>query len=78
MKLTPDLLLVMKTVSVNVPTMFISIQAVLSLYASGRTTGLVEDIGEDRTLVVNKLKAVSGQRLDEVLGDAECESTSMY
>merc|ERR1719435_296595 len=36
----------------NMPAMFVSIQAVLSLYASGRTTGLVEDIGDGVTHVV--------------------------
>ncbi|CAL4084910.1 unnamed protein product, partial [Meganyctiphanes norvegica] len=36
----------------NMPAMFISIQAVLSLYASGRTTGLVEDIGDGVSHVV--------------------------
>jgi len=36
----------------NVPAMFVSIQAVLSLYASGRTTGLVQDIGDGVTHVV--------------------------
>merc|ERR1712232_1540325 len=30
----------------NVPAMYISIQAVLALYASGRTTGLVMDSGD--------------------------------
>merc|ERR1712174_132585 len=30
----------------NVPAMYISIQAVLSLYASGRTTGIVLDSGD--------------------------------
>jgi centractin len=30
----------------NVPAMFISIQAVLALYASGRTTGIVLDVGD--------------------------------
>ena len=29
----------------NVPAMYVAIQAVLSLYASGRTTGLVMDFG---------------------------------
>merc|ERR1712042_106503 len=36
----------------NMPAMFVSIQAVLSLYASGHTTGLVEDIGDGVTHVV--------------------------
>jgi actin-related protein len=30
----------------NVPAMYVAIQAVLSLYASGRTTGIVLDSGE--------------------------------
>lgn len=30
----------------NVPALFVSIQAVLSLYASGRTTGVVLDVGD--------------------------------
>jgi len=36
----------------NVPAMFISMQAVLSLYASGRTTGVVVDSGDGVTNVV--------------------------
>merc|ERR1719369_945021 len=36
----------------NLPAMFVSIQAVLSLYASGRTTGLVQDSGDGVTHVV--------------------------
>eukprot|EP00899_Mesostigma_viride_P016670 jgi/Mesvir1/25003/Mv16959-RA.1 len=32
--------------SFNVPSMFLSVQAVLALYASGRTTGLVLDVGD--------------------------------
>jgi centractin len=32
--------------SMNVPALFVSLQAVLSLYASGRTTGVVLDIGD--------------------------------
>jgi len=36
----------------NLPAMFVSIQAVLSLYASGRTTGLVMDSGDGVTHVV--------------------------
>ena len=30
----------------NVPAMYVAIQAVLSLYASGRTTGIVMDSGD--------------------------------
>lgn len=36
----------------NVPAMFVSVQAVLSLYASGRTTGLVLDSGDGVTHAV--------------------------
>ncbi|MDH5644828.1 MAG: actin family protein [Candidatus Heimdallarchaeota archaeon] len=36
----------------NVPAMYISMQAVLSLYASGRTTGIVVDIGDGVAHVV--------------------------
>jgi centractin len=36
----------------NVPALFISIQAVLSLYASGRTTGVVLDSGDGVTHAV--------------------------
>jgi len=36
----------------NVPALFISIQAILSLYASGRTTGVVLDSGDGVTHVV--------------------------
>ena len=38
--------------SFNVPKLYISIQAVLSLYASGRTTGLVVDSGDGVTHTV--------------------------
>merc|ERR1712128_2679 len=38
--------------SSNLPAMFVSIQAVLSLYASGRTTGLVCDSGDGVTHIV--------------------------
>eukprot|EP00123_Amoebidium_parasiticum_P003609 comp14895_c0_seq1/m.11443 comp14895_c0_seq1/g.11443 ORF comp14895_c0_seq1/g.11443 comp14895_c0_seq1/m.11443 type:complete len:381 (-) comp14895_c0_seq1:205-1347(-) len=38
--------------SFNVPAMFISLQAVLSLYASGRTTGVVLDSGDGVTHAV--------------------------
>jgi len=30
----------------NVPSMYVQIQAILSLYASGRTTGIVVDAGD--------------------------------
>jgi centractin len=36
----------------NVPALFVSVQAVLSLYASGRTTGLVLDSGDGVTHAV--------------------------
>merc|ERR1712158_171395 len=36
----------------NTPAMFVAIQAVLSLYASGRTTGVVMDSGDGATHVV--------------------------
>merc|ERR1719427_1523534 len=36
----------------NVPAMYVAIQAVLSLYASGRTTGIVLDAGEGITFNV--------------------------
>ncbi|MFX0095776.1 MAG: actin, cytoplasmic 2 [Candidatus Hodarchaeota archaeon] len=36
----------------NVPAMFVSMSAGLSFYASGRTTGLVVDMGEDVTHIV--------------------------
>jgi actin-related protein len=36
----------------NVPAMFVSIQAVLSLYATGRTTGMVIDSGDGVTHIV--------------------------
>lgn len=38
--------------TLNVPAFYVSIQAVLSLYASGRTTGIVVDSGDGDTSVV--------------------------
>lgn len=36
----------------NTPAMYVAIQAVLSLYASGRTTGIVMDSGDGLTQIV--------------------------
>jgi actin-related protein len=36
----------------NTPAMYVAIQTVLSLYAVGRTTGIVLDIGDDVTHIV--------------------------
>ena len=36
----------------NTPAMYVAIQAVLSLYASGRTTGIVMDLGDDVSHIV--------------------------
>jgi len=36
----------------NTPAMYVAIQAVLSLYASGRTTGVVLDTGDGKFLFI--------------------------
>ena len=41
----------------NAPAMYVAIQAVLSLYASGRTTGVVLDSGENKQPQVHPLIA---------------------
>ena len=45
----------------NVPAMYVGIQAVLSLYASGRTTGIVFDAGDGPKVAINpKLEDLQG------------------
>ncbi|CAH6720550.1 actin [[Candida] jaroonii] len=45
--------------SFNIPCMYISIQAILSLYASGRTTGVVVDSGDGVTHIVPAFEGFS-------------------
>lgn len=40
----------------NVPAMYVAIQAVLSLYASGRTTGIVLDSGAQLSCCLQQLR----------------------
>jgi len=49
----------------NTPAMYVAIQAVLSLYASGRTTGIVLDSGEG---VSHTIPIHEGYVLPHVLG----------
>merc|ERR1712032_724322 len=43
----------------NTPAMYVAIQAVLSLYASGRTTGIVLDSGDGVSLTVHLMKILT-------------------
>ena len=59
----------------NVPAMYVSIQAVLSLYASGRTTGIVLDAGDGVIIVIPRAIHVADfedpqvQSLQKILGN---------
>ncbi|KAH8050497.1 hypothetical protein JL720_15353 [Aureococcus anophagefferens] len=55
----------------EVPSLYVNAQAVLSLYASGRTTGCAVDAaGRDVTAHLERLLAAAGARLD---GDVVCD-----
>ena len=53
----------------NVPAMYVAIQAFLSLYASGRTTGIVMDSVDGVSHTVSHLLFCSIFRLDSACGD---------
>ena len=59
----------------NVPAMYVQIQAVLSMYASGRTTGIVVDSGYDVSRVVPVFEACALPHAIESLDFAGCDLT---
>ncbi len=51
----------------NAPAFYVQIQAVLSLYASGRTTGIVMDSGDGVSHVVPIYEGGSGRKVSTVI-----------
>ncbi|KOM54007.1 hypothetical protein LR48_Vigan09g266600 [Vigna angularis] len=60
----------------NVPAMYVAIQAVLSLYASGRTTGIVLDSGDGAVLSLYASGRTTGIVLDS--GDGVSHTVPIY
>merc|ERR1719209_651518 len=59
--------------SFNCPAMYVRIQAVLSLYASGRTTGLVLDIGDGVSHAGAPRSRIPPSRIDDFLSRLPCK-----